>query len=434
VSATFDDLAAYETRDPVQVAVRDRAAELLLSSAKVQQLDALRLAIVDFERAPGAVREAYFTANCMAVVADDGIVVNATFLRDAEIAIRAFGLAGSVLATPFLRHEEFMFALVEHVRERPDRYLTRLRAVTARSQEELDRREELALALVYFLGHEVGHLRARGDRRAFTTTLPEGAPLETQLAAATAKFCRHVDELHSFGFDLPDFAQVFTRGSEVRAAADAVLATLPPNQAINHDAWFEDEKEADDFGTDVLVEALAGPALGGERALTSAAATMRALFAIAVASWYRDLQVLLERMSPDVGAANVGTLMVDMMRDRQSYVRASSVFGHEHRFTLLRSAVTMGRVLERATRFEQDPELQTMSYEGPDRGRHALADAVQRWHLIRSLMDTAVKFATMGASTAWMLQKDEARGTPQLFMMQFFSLASELARLQGRGG
>jgi len=434
VSATFEDLAACETTDPVQVAVRDRAAELLLSSAKVQELDALRIAIVDFERAPAAVRGAYFTANCMAVLPDDGIVVNAAFLRDAELALRAFGLAGSVFTTPFLRHERFMHALVQHVRERPDRYLGRLRGLAAGAEGEHERREELALALVYFLGHEVGHLRAGGDRRSFTTTLPEDAPLETRLAAATAKFCRHVDELHSFGFDLPDFDQVFTRGSEVRAAADSVLATLPPNQAINQDAWFAAENAADDFGTDVLVEVLAGPRVGPARALTASAATMRALFAIAVASWYRDLQVLLERMSPDVGAANVGTLMVDMMRDRTSYVQASSVFGYEHRFTLLRGAVAMGRVLKRATRFDADPALQTMSYDGPDRGRHALADAVQRWHLIRLLMDTAVKFATMGASTAWMLQKDQERGTPQLFVMQFSSLASELGRLQGRGG
>jgi hypothetical protein len=415
----FEDLAAFETADPVLRAVGERAATLLQSSSVVQGLDALRVAIVDFERAPVATRDAYFTSNCMAVVPEHGIVVNENFLRDAEIAIRAFGLSGSVFATPFLRHESEMFAFVRRVRAHPLEYLAALRTLSTRKEGEQCRRDELALALVFFLGHEVEHLRDRGDRRPFTITLPEGAALETQLAAATAKYCRHVDELHSFGFDLPGFDLAFTRGSEVRAAADAVLATLPPNQAVNHDAWFQAENRADDCGIEVLVQVLNAAGLWNETAVLAPFLAVRALFAVGVVSWFRDFLGLLEQLSPEPERANVGSLIIDMMSDRQNYVRASSVFGHEHRFTLLRAAVAMGRVLKQCAIEPSDERLR--------------AEVTQRWYLCRLLMDTAVKLASTGASTAWMLQKDKERGTPQLFMMQFESLAGELNRLRGMG-
>jgi len=45
-------------------------------------------------------------------------------------------------------------------------------------------------------------------------------------------------------------------------------------------------------------------------------------------------------------------------------------------------------------------------------------------------MDTAVKIAYTGCSTAWMLDVDRARGTPQRFLMTFESIGSAVARLQ----
>jgi hypothetical protein len=138
-----------------------------------------------------------------------------------------------------------------------------------------------------------------------------------------------------------------------------------------------------------------------------------------VVSWFRDFLGLLERLGPEPERANIGSLIVDMMSDRENYVRASSVFGYDHRFTLLRTAVAMGRVLQTCPNETADERLR--------------AEAMQRWYLCRLLMDTAVKLASMGASTAWMLQKDKERGTPQIFMMQFEPLAGELERLRRMG-
>lgn len=414
----FEDLAACEIADPVLVAVRDRATTLLLATPLVQQLDKLRLAVVDFERAAPDVRLKYFTPNCAALVQEDGIVVNAAFLRNAEIAIRAMGLAGSVFSTPFLRHESEMFGLVRHLRDRPNQYLAALRTLASSAKEHCIR-DELALALLFFLGHEVGHLLNGEDQRSFTTELPENAALETQLAAATAKYCRHVDELASFGYDLPGFDKVFTRGTEVRAAADAVLSALPAKDVINHDVWFRAESRADECGTDVLLQALSSVEHWKDALEPATFMASRALFAVSVVSWFHDLFILLQRLSADVDQVNLSRFTLELMRDRSNYVRASSVLGNDHRFTLLRGSLAMGRVLHDCPTTPKHERLRV--------------DAVQRWYLTRLLMDMAVKLATMGASTAWMLEKDTERGTPQLFMMHFEPLASELERLQRLG-
>jgi len=415
---SFADLAACETDDPVLIAVRDRAITLLLATSVVQELDELRIAVVDFARATPAVREEYFTPNCMALVQEHGIVVNASFLRDAEIAIRAMGLSGSVFATPFLRQESEMFGLVRHLRDRPQEYGMALREL-ASSESERRRRDELALALVFFLGHEIGHLREGEERRGFTTELPEGTALETQLAAATAKYCRHADELRSFGFDLPGFEKVFTRGGEVRAAADAVITSLPKNEVINHDAWFRDESRADACGTEVLLQALQAVEPWKDAAEPGAYLAVRALFAVSVVSWFQDLFRLMQQVCEEVDQIGLSEFMMEMMRDRHNYVRASSVLGSDHRFTLLRAALAMDRVLQSSP---AEPTQQRLHI-----------DALQRLALVRLLMDMAVKLATMGATTAWMLLKDKERGTPQLFRMQFEPLANELSRLQRLG-
>ena len=54
----------------------------------------------------------------------------------------------------------------------------------------------------------------------------------------------------------------------------------------------------------------------------------------------------------------------------------------------------------------------------------------QREILLRIHADTAIKVANVGSATGWMLEKDKERGTPQLFMMQFESIAQSVDRLR----
>ena len=62
--------------------------------------------------------------------------------------------------------------------------------------------------------------------------------------------------------------------------------------------------------------------------------------------------------------------------------------------------------------------------------RKKLHEALARYYLLCIMMDTAVKIAYIGAATAWMKETDEKRGTPQLFMLSFESVAMAMERLR----
>jgi hypothetical protein len=58
-----------------------------------------------------------------------------------------------------------------------------------------------------------------------------------------------------------------------------------------------------------------------------------------------------------------------------------------------------------------------------------LSQSLQRYFLCCIAMDTAVKIAYMGCSTAWFVEMDAKRGSPQLFGMGFESIDKSMARL-----
>ena len=431
MTSLADMLASYETRDKTLLAAFETVAEMLSRSAHVEQLDVL---IIDFEAAPPELvaKHQAFTPNCMAIHSEQLVLVNQAFVHETEIAVRAFALAGSVLATPYLQREDQIFGLIERVAADRDTCLAQMRALADAPTIEAQRRRELSMALFFYISHEIGHLLEHQDRHAFGRFIDPNAELETRLAAATAKFSRHVDELRNFGFDLSDFAPMMTVGSEVRQRADEVLAQLPSHQHVNQDVFFAAEVSADKWAESMLVECLPGspPSEADPRAAYVVAT--RALFAAAMFSWFQDLLTFLHKSDDFSGSApDIGTLIVSLMRDRQQYVRASSLFGEAHRFTLLRANLAIETILRaNTTYFDQPEDQRTIWYGGPDPRKRDEADALQRYWMLCILMDTAVKIATIGASTAWMLVKDKERGTPQLFMMQFFPLAVELQRLR----
>lgn len=424
-------LAAYTTRDETLLAALEAVGEMLSRSDHIDQLDIL---IIDFEAAPAELvaKHDAFTPNCMAIRPEQLVIVNQAFVHETEIAVRAFALAGSVLATPYLQREEQIFGLVERVAADRDTCLAQMRALADAPAIEAQRRRELSMALLFYITHEIGHLLEGQDRHAFGRFIDPSAELETQLAAATAKFSRHVDELRNFGFDLSDFAPMMTVGSEVRQRADEVLAQLPSHERINQDIYFAAEVSADKWAESMVIECLAGSPPSEADPREPYVVATRALFAAAIFSWFQDLLTFLQK-SDDFSdsAPDIATLVVSLMRDRHQYVRASSLFGEAHRFTLLRANLAIEAILRaNTTYFDQPGGQRTIWYAGPDPRKRDEADALQRYCLLCILMDTAVKIATMGASTAWMLVKDKERGTPQLFMMQFSPLAAELQRLR----
>jgi hypothetical protein len=177
-------------------------------------------------------------------------------------------------------------------------------------------------------------------------------------------------------------------------------------------------------------------AVASERGLYELA---RGLFVAAIYTWYEDLDVFARKLG--IGAiADMRELDIPMMQGRERYIHAASLFGERHRFTLLRAALALEAVMRaRIAWFDLAPEARSIWCEHPAeaiagdpalRGAYWLAESLQRYFLLCACMDTAVKLATVGCATGWMLEADRRRGTNQVFIMQFEGIAHAVARVR----
>lgn len=425
-----EDLEPITTRDETLLTIRDQMGALIVKSKSARKLDSLDVALVELSFAPPAMirRWKIDTDSCMALLEHNTVIVNQEFMYQVEIAVRSFALAGQVTECHLLRNDENMFALVRRAQTDPVAYVNRLRRLHALAGTEQRVRREVAMALLFFVAHEIGHLLDGNDMRNFTTFVKPEAPLETRLAAATSKFWRHYEELKEYGFDLTDLDR--EGKGKVRTEAEKVLKSIPEHEAINQEVWFADETSADEKAVQILLECL--ELSDDDESSVDFALACKALFAVSMFSWYKDLLFYVRKsgLPPDI-PASAQQLAIAMAKHRNQYIQAASLFGEVHRFTLLRANLAMESILQAYTDFFSTAEEdRSIRYDGPDLRKHEIADALQRYYLTCLLMDTAVKLATTGAATAWMLNMDAKRGTPQTFMMHFYPLADEMNRLR----
>jgi hypothetical protein len=105
-----------------------------------------------------------------------------------------------------------------------------------------------------------------------------------------------------------------------------------------------------------------------------------------------------------------------------------------HRFTLLRAILAINGWLHArgVTSAPLNKPVRRIEpvIDRPPLGNDVARECSQREVLLRIHVDTAVKVANLGAATGWMTEIDAARGTPQLFMMMFESIAQSVARLR----
>lgn len=408
-------LTPLETTDATLLRIRDEAARMLFATPTVSAMDDFAVyTVARFDALSPADHKRLYTDAATALANEKAIILNEQFLHEAEIAVRAFGLAGSIFTTPYLRDDSNIFDFVRRVTQHRASYLAYLRSLADPAVEPRVIRET-AFAVAFFIAHELGHL-VEGHDASFGAFIQPDAPLETSLAIATLKFAAHDRELAASGFTL----SATDRGRpEIEAAARRVLERLPTRSVENQAIWFERESAADQTATKILVECLAVPPLDGESTPAYILA-IRALFAVAVTSWHKDLLVFIEELAGADAPPGAQALSLAMAQDRRQYIRASSLFGEVHRFTLLRATLAIEQILR--------------PHQGPGDKPPVHWDAVCRDTLLRVLMDTAVKLAHVGRTTGWMLERDKERGAPQMFMMSFYNLGEELARLSRKLG
>jgi hypothetical protein len=313
---------------------------------------------------------------------------------------------------------------------------------------------------LFFVSHELGHLVANRDERSYTTFVRQDAELEDRIANAVLKLCRHADEFAKYKFDLPGFQAVVQPESEVRGEVRKVAEQVDDALEVNHATYFADEVAADEVATAILVAHL--QEIGRKDALVGHQyryLLCEGLFGAALYTWYRDLFTFGEKLGLGHGA-NSQALVVEMMKERGSYIKAASMFGDVHRFTLLRAALAMEAILRAGSDFFDRPvdqrtiwwkksapaaiggesghwwqKMRFVWKPAPDVDAEFLeqfwqAESLQRYYLLCITMDTAVKVAYVGCATGWMLEADRRRETAQLFMMTFESIAAAVARLR----
>ncbi|MDQ3258828.1 MAG: hypothetical protein M3R15_34005, partial [Acidobacteriota bacterium] len=458
------ELEALQTEDEVLTEVATRCHQVLVEFAPVRALSELRVFVVDFTAASEALRgSVYLTDSLKAILAPPAIVVDAAFLLELEAAFRSFDLSESLLGSQYLRSDGDLFGLVKRIRHDPAGYLVRLRNL-GRQENKRDRTyvvETMTMVLLFFLSHELGHLLDAVSARNYATFLNPDASLEERVANAVIKLCRHADEFAKYKFDLPGAQQVVEETGEIRQR-ERELAEQIETLKLNHTKWFGDEVSADKHATEMLTGYLAdiarrNPYLADQYRYVA----VKGLFTAALYTWYRDLLVFGEKMGMD-SVPDSRTLMLRMTQQRETYIRAASLFGDIHRFTLLRAALATEAIIRSGSDFFDRQDDKKTIWWSRERADHAavqgdtrkwwqkifvwrpdqagadqellrdwwLKESLQRYCLLCILMDTAVKMAYMGCATSWMLEVDRTRHTPQLFMMEFESVGMAVNRLR----
>ena len=332
VEALLDAARRHESTDPEIVALGERCRTLLAGSDGVPDLTLL---IVDYERGAELRGTPLHTASCKVLLDPPTVLISERFLLELEAAVRAFGLADTLLGCQYLRSDEELFALVHRLRDDLPGVLARLRR-----RADPDAVEAVTLATFFFVAHEVGHLLDDADERSYATFIKPGAALETEVANAAMKLCRHVDEFASYGFDLPGGDDTADPDSEIRRRERELTSTeeLAPARA-RHARFFADEVSADDAGARILIEHLARVAAADPAAgMRAASLAVDGLFTAGIYSWYRDLLTFGEQLGM-ARPPDARTLALTMLEGRETYINAASLFGDEHRFTLLRATL-----------------------------------------------------------------------------------------------
>jgi hypothetical protein len=372
----------------------------------------------------------YATTNCKALLAERLVIADEPFLIEVESAVRAFEIAGPIEACPYLRSDEDLFRLVDSIGADPYKAVMRMRRMTSRAKDkEMAIRHTVALTYLFFIGHELGHLLNGDEAGSFTRFVDADSPLEHRLANAVVKLRRHAEEFETFKFNLPGFEHTLLEGSEIEQSS-AALQKLINRLYINHTRFFEEEVNADKIGTNILLEHLA-EALDDEVANTRMYRIVRGVFAVALYSWYRDLRIFYRKIGT-TKLSNTRGLTVAMMRNRESYIHAASLFGEVHRFTLLRAEQLLEEMINaRSNAFCQNGEKPRLfGRDDPVK----LREVVARYRLLCFMMDTAIKISYVGASTAWLMKTDQKRGGPQLFQMNFEPVDVSMQRLMAKFG
>lgn len=437
-------LAPLEATDPVVQTVAKNVRAIIKDLEIETQIPGLSIYFTDFTDADPDSLKYYYTEGCKSLLPST-VIVNARFLLETEAAIRSFGLFDILLNTPYLRNDACMFGLIKRVREDGNVWLENLREFEdGQKSAERSAVDELTMTALFFCAHEIGHLLDDVNAGRYAAFLDPKKPLETRLANAAVKLRRHASEFEAYGFDLPGWEGAVRPGHEVFAEVEKLRGKIE-NDDLNAD-WFKKEISADDAAVQLMLRYLKGQPARYRWLL------IRGLFAASLYAWYKDLLTFCERMEvPRAGPTPM--LSFELMKNPDAYIMSASLFGDFHRCTILRSTLGIQAIL---AAYEEDGRAseakgnksflgrvysfweKLLGEEPPpppaDDGSDArwMFQSAQRHLLLAIHMDTAVKLAYVGASTPWMIRKEQEGGAPQLMLMMYEGIDQSVRRLKDK--
>jgi hypothetical protein len=433
-------LAKYQTDDTVLKRAANEVRALVSGLECCRLTGEVDLLVVDYPvQWEKQIDKKYYTENCKALVhgvTRPLVVCNAKLFYEIEAVIRSVLISPSCFAK-----DESLFALVRSIQPEPYSYLQGKRRQTAAEipmsvlNDQVEK--QMKLILLFFVGHEIGHIKDGLSGRSFISQLSPDAPLEHRVEEAVVRMGRHVEEFNQLGFKLPGFPSTIDVGSEIRSPEMQFRKNLQEVYR-NNLQWYQDEVSADSFANSVILEHLASLDKTDKIiALEEQHLLISTLFFSAVYHWYKDLEWFASHLD-DGPLTNSRELVVSMMKDRQQYIKAASMFGDTHRFSLLRSLLAIEKILEKRTDFFTSTGRKTIwcteeELQALDKKQRMLKvwhhSNLQKYSLLCVLMDTPVKLANVGAITGWLKEVDKKRGTPQLFIMNFETMEEATQRM-----
>jgi len=429
-------LKRFEVSDPILCRARDQANRLIAEVAP-PVLKRTTLLIIDLAPNSDPRLQLFRTANCTGAYRAFSvpvIVCSGAFMREMEASIRRFEEANDLIAS-----ETKILDFARSLEANPAGVLTQLRRQTNDdSSAENHITAHLKVALMFFAGHELGHLMQTADGRSYNRGPIGRDQPDRRIRASVVNLCKQADAMAAEGFRLHGFDSGDGPfwSKRVKQIESAYREELGELQAERSALW-DLEVDADRVGNDMSLKFLDMAEQNSNASLLEEQHLLiETLFVTGIMSWYRDLAAF---MDSSCGAmSNSVMLNLCFASRREGYAAAGRLFGEVHRHILLRSLQSIRAVIEKRRHLFEKSFILGQPITSVEDVRRAdpvaaqreiwrLGD-LQRYQMVSALMDTPLKLANAGCASGWYAEL-KAKSGPKMIMFDFYRIEDEVARM-----
>lgn len=441
---------AHQSTDAYFTESKQRVLEYLEGMNRKYSLPKFELVIAWIPQALKGDMGVFYTAACSSILPKNLkpiILCNENYLYEIEAATRGNEMASVYNTEPIFLRDASIYSFIRNAMPDPRMLVLQMRAdAISQGEPGASTYEEhimlhLTQALLFFAGHELGHLQEHHQQASLLSIFEDSDALQENIETAVVRMCRHGEEFWNEGNGLGGYDWVKDRNSNIRKIEQKYRSLSV--RFANADDWYIKEKEADQFSIKILLSYLEKIyEQNSYEGIKTQYYLIETLHSIGIYSMYRDLTTLADRIC-SFSISHSSQLSLCMAMNREQYIKASSIFSDVHRPILLRSLTVIGDLLEAREEFSGlSPEDRTKVVT-EDEYKKLLASKnyrklelrmwyTQSWQrlvLQDILLDTNVKLTMHACASGWISEIDKKRGKPQGFFMNFESMEDAIRRL-----